>query len=681
MERGPVAAHAEGAGHRLGRPPGPGAGRALRRRRPAGRRDGPGGLRFTQEILLWDGASRIEFRTHADGSIGSDRLLRVRFPAAVPGALPVYQSALSVLGRPFGSTDTDVAEHWYTLDNPAHEWFGLSSAARVSLTAPSGERLTRAIGVAEVVCPARPDAARAAIRDLLVALAGQGVTATCARPDGPRYGSIDLDSNLPDVRIALGGPEQNPFTAEVLAAAGPEAGRELAAQLSARGWARLWVPAAISREQAFRPGADLRGARDLPVLIVAGGDLAAAIAAVTADLADAVIEAGPAPAGAASGGAASDRAGGEAGPAVPDLAGYSVALLNRGTPSSLVTPDGTLNIALMRSCSGWPCGVWIEGDARTAPDGTSFAWQHWSHTFEYALAAGPGDWRTAGFPLAGLDYNRDLLAVQTGLHDGPLPASASLLSVEPATAVLSALKPHGNPLASGRPGAPERGDGVTLRLRDVSGQPGPARRAGAHRGRPGRGQPDRPGRGSGRRPAAAAGRGGRRGGTGGGRGDPGPGHAALAGRAAGRGWRGRGGGGGHAGAGPARLYPLLAARQGTGAGREPAGGRAPVRRARRRGRGPGGRRGGPGGQDRACRARRRDRRAAADRGLRPGAGGRLGRAGPARPAGGRPGRPAALRPGAARARQLGAAGAGPAGHRGRTVLPRGPDQGPGRPAA
>ena len=433
-----------------------------------------GGLRFTQEILLWDGASRIEFRTHADGSIGSDRLLRVRFPAAVPGALPVYQSALSVLGRPFGSTDTDVAEHWYTLDNPAHEWFGLSSAARVSLTAPSGERLTRAIGVAEVVCPARPDAARAAIRDLLVALAGQGVTATCARPDGPRYGSIDLDSNLPDVRIALGGPEQNPFTAEVLAAAGPEASRELAAQLSARGWARLWVPAAISREQAFRPGADLRGARDLPVLIVAGDDLAAAIAAVTADLADAVIEAGPAPAGAASGGAASDRAGGEAGPAVPDLAGYSVALLNRGTPSSLVTPDGTLNIALMRSCSGWPCGVWIEGDARTAPDGTSFAWQHWSHTFEYALAAGPGDWRTAGFPLAGLDYNRDLLAVQTGLHDGPLPASASLLSVEPATAVLSALKPHGNPLASGRPGAPERGDGVTLRLRDVSGQAGPS---------------------------------------------------------------------------------------------------------------------------------------------------------------------------------------------------------------
>src|ERR1700724_1909844 len=96
----------------------------------------------------------------------------------------------------------------------------------------------------------------------------------------------------------------------------------------------------------------------------------------------------------------------------PALAGHSVALLNRGTPSGLVTPAGTLTMALMRACSTWPCGVWIDGDKRTAPDGTSFAWQHWSHTFEYALAAGPGDWRTAGFPLAGLNYNRALLAVQ-----------------------------------------------------------------------------------------------------------------------------------------------------------------------------------------------------------------------------------------------------------------------------
>jgi len=424
-----------------------------------------GGLRVTQQTVLWDSAQRVEFRTHADGSIGSDRLLRVRFPARVPGALPVYQTALSVIGRPFGSADADVAQHWYTLDNPAHEWFGLSSAVRMALTEPGGRRLTTAAGVAEVICPQFPNGSTAAIRALLAALASQGVTATCSRPDGPRYGSIDLDSNLPDVRIALGGPAQNPFTAEVLAAAGQAAAAALAAQLAASGSARLWIPAAVSREQAFGPGADVRAARDLPVLIVAGDDLAAAIGAVIADLADAVIEAVSAVTG--------ETAGRPASPAVPDLAGHSVALLNRGTPSSLVTPDGTLHISLLRSCSGWPCGVWIDGDARTAPDGTSFAWQHWSHTFEYALAAGPGDWRSAGFPLAGLDYNHDLLTCETGLHAGPLPAVASLASAEPASAVLAALKPRGNPLAAGRPGAPRREDGVTARLRDVSGRAGP----------------------------------------------------------------------------------------------------------------------------------------------------------------------------------------------------------------
>ena len=39
--------------------------------------------------------------------------------------------------------------------------------------------------------------------------------------------------------------------------------------------------------------------------------------------------------------------------------------------------------------------------------------------------------------------------------------------------MLSALKPHGNPLASGRPGLPRREDGVTVRLRDAGRGRGP----------------------------------------------------------------------------------------------------------------------------------------------------------------------------------------------------------------
>ncbi len=436
-----------------------------------------GDLRVTQETLLWHGGDRVEFRTHVDGSIGQDRLLRVRFGARVPGGLPVYQSALAVIGRPFGSADTDVAEHEFTLDNPAHEWFGLGATARVALggrgggdgaDSGGGRPRMRAIGVAEVITPDTANDVREPARDLMMALARAGVTATCSRPDGPRYGAIDVDSNLPDVRFALGGPGQNAFTAEVLAAAGPAAAAALDRQLRDGGRARLWVPARRTRAEAFAPGADVRGALDLPVLIVAEADLAAAVTAVAADLDDAVIVASD---------AQEDGDAGEAGgpPAPDDLAGHSVALLNRGTPSSLASPDGTLSIALMRACSAWPCGVWIDGGRQATPDGSSFAWQHWSHTFEYALAAGPDDWRAAGYPLAGQDYNHDLLACETGWHDGPWPATASLAAAEPATALISALKPRGNPLVPA--GQPRPQDGVTVRLRELSGsgRPVPAR--------------------------------------------------------------------------------------------------------------------------------------------------------------------------------------------------------------
>jgi alpha-mannosidase len=464
-----------------------------------------GDLRVTQETLLWDGADQVEFRTHVDGSIGHDRLLRARFPLQVPGALPVYETAAAVIGRPFGPVDSDVGEHWYTLDNPAYTWFGLSSCVRLIVRDAAGRARPEAIGVAEVVMPdSKPvhNGCRGAVRALIVALARQSVTATCSCADGPRYGAIDLDSNLPDVRIAVGGPEVNAFTARVLAAADPAYAAELARRLAADAAVRLWVPAAQTRAQAFRPGADLRGPRDLPVLILAGADLAAATADLAADLADAAAGAvtpeaampGTVVAGAATPGTASGSTGvdsaersdnsdnsddaDQAAAAVPPAGHrWSVALLNRGTPGSVVTTRGELNIALMRSCSGWPSGVWIDEPKRTAPDGSSFSWQHWSHTFEYALATGAGDWRDAGFTAAGQAYNHPLLARETGIHPGQLPAAGSLLPIEvagPGSVVLSALKPRGNRAAAGLPGRAgprAQTDAVTLRLRETSGRP------------------------------------------------------------------------------------------------------------------------------------------------------------------------------------------------------------------
>jgi alpha-mannosidase len=347
-----------------------------------------------------------------------------------------------------GSQSVDTADHPWTLDNPAYGWFGLSSAARVRV----GDGV-RAVSVAEVVAPTEPMGGLLA-RDLVVALVRAGVTSTCSSADKPRYGRLGVDSNLPDARIALGGPGQNAFTKAVLAAADPAYTVEVERQLAQTGRARVWVPAAAPLASGWVPGADLRDSRALPVLVIASrddADLGPAIASVADDLIDAeIVVSQQAPAG------------------LQRFEPFTVALLNRGVPSFAVETDGTLHTALMRSCTGWPSGVWIDEPRRTAPDGSNFQLQHWTHTFDYALVCGAGDWRHAEVPARSAQFSHPLLAVTPGGQRGLAP-TGSLLRVEPADSVqLAALKAAGNPLAAGSAKPVDPG-AVALRLVETTG--------------------------------------------------------------------------------------------------------------------------------------------------------------------------------------------------------------------
>ena len=428
-------------------------------RSPLGRRlvitgdiGGPGGvLRYTQTLTLWAGIDRLDCAVTVDDFTGADRLVRLRWPCPVPGALPVSEVGDAVVGRGFGlmhdhSTGedraVDSAAHPWTLDNPAHGWFGLSSSVRLRVGAQ-----TRAVSVAEVI--AASEGATGDARELMVALVRAGVTATCSTAGHTRYGHLEVDSNLPDARIALGGPADNAFTAAVLAAADPVYAAELARQVAQTGRGLVLVPAAAPLDEVWVPDADLRGVLDLPVLIVAGDG---AVAAVVDDLGDAeiVVTQRP-PAGCG------------------DFESRTVALINRGVPGFAVERDGTLHASLMRSCTGWPSGTWIDPPKRTAPDGSDFQLQHWSHTFDFALVCADGDWRAAGMPCRSAEFNHPLQAVRQDTAGGVLPADGSLLRIEPAGQVmLGALKAGGNPTATGSPTAVDPG-AVTLRLVETTG--------------------------------------------------------------------------------------------------------------------------------------------------------------------------------------------------------------------
>ncbi len=418
--------------------------------------------RREQEIRLWTGIDRVELTTSIHDYDSHDRLFRLRFPAAVEGGAPVSETGNAVIGRPFGRPNVNVAEVPFTLDHPAYNWFALGATARIALGAPgapvSEARAARAIGVAEVVVPDDPRQDDA-VRELVIALVRQGVTSTVSRHDGHRYGVLHIDSNLPDVRLAIGRADDNRFVAAVLDGADPGYRTEFDRQLTSGGRARLWVPEDGDAQRRAEPITDLRGARDLPVLIVAGVDadhMAAALDALVADLEDGVI--------------AVDQPAELDGPtgATED---YTVAVINRGMPSFNVEADGNLYLSIMRSCSGWPSGVWIDPPRRSTPDGANFQFQHWSHTFDYAIAAAPGDWREGGIVQAGHDFNNPLVARAFDAHPGRLPATAGFLEVEPASVVLTVLKPGGDPQARMAGMELDPSHGIALRLYESSGRP------------------------------------------------------------------------------------------------------------------------------------------------------------------------------------------------------------------
>ena len=291
----------------------------------------------------------------------------------------------------------------------------------------------------------------------MVALVRAGVTATCSGADKPRYGHLDVDSNLPDAGSRWAGPAATPSPKPCWPQADPVYTAELDRQLAETGRARVWVPAATPLAAVWVPGADLRavagaaGAGDRrPRRETACG---AAIASVADDLADAEIVVTPA--GPVGGGALRSAHRRAAQPR-----GAQLRRRHRRHPAHRA--DAVLHRLAVRRL-----------DRRTAP--------HRARRLELPTAALDTRFRLR----AGLRRRRLAARRDPGPQRAVLPPAArgrrrareagkpapvgSLLQVDPADSVhLGALKAAGNPLAArqrpaGRPGA------VALRLVETTG--------------------------------------------------------------------------------------------------------------------------------------------------------------------------------------------------------------------
>ncbi len=373
-------------------------------------------FRKRQVIELLPGVARVDFETHILDWKGRNQLLRVEFPFDLEGRgrmKPIFQTAAAVIGRPFGR-DVDTAKDPWTLDQTCWQWAGFGSLG------PGVDG-----SVAEIIIDA--DASRELLSQanrLAGVLVGLGATTTITHDVGRRYGTLEYDSNLPDFRVVLARDER-----EILHSLGHDH-----SEID-------WV------------GNVGRVHDSLPTLVVRPGSGSLGYYLEEILQGDNPWTLHPA-----------------------SRFAPTFALVNRGPISVHTTEDGRFGLNLLRSCTSWPSGTWMDPPTRRLPDGAPFGTMHGSHVFRYSLVAGEGDYRDLGLNARAQEVQHPLVARDVEAHEGDLPPSASFLEVSPTGVTVAALKPAGFPEARWRlPDAPERPTRVALRLWNGTGRATEAR--------------------------------------------------------------------------------------------------------------------------------------------------------------------------------------------------------------
>ncbi|NOZ56207.1 MAG: hypothetical protein GXO73_05355 [Calditrichaeota bacterium] len=406
-----------------------------------------------QTIRLYKNSPRIEFRTvlvnykgmngynlpeGADDEHARDRdFFCVGFPANLTGTVPVLEDRFATKtyfpSKGYLDYRSD-ATQWLSHHsmNSCYQWIDASYSVKIDF----GNAGSVALGPAEILTPHDLRLRQSAFR-LEKALAQRGVTAT------PSFDTVDRQYDIQYRRFSfsIGPLGQNRTNERILSGLSAEQKRRFEKRLQERGYAYV-----------FTTLHDIPGAWfDLPVLAVIGRDREATIRAVQALVeqldrgSDIRLDADVVALGSLG--------------RVPDA---GLAVLNRGNIAVSTENDGTLVLGLMHTVP-WqsPLLTWTHDFPERK-----------THVFEYALVPHQGNWRDAGLVRQGYAFNNPLLAVQTDLHTGALPAKQSFFEVEPADVVVTALKPRTAGNAAFHASVPTTArDGVILRFYETHGQP------------------------------------------------------------------------------------------------------------------------------------------------------------------------------------------------------------------
>lgn len=404
-----------------------------------------------QEITLYKGAQRIDFRTTLVDYIGMDGknlienderprvndrdLYCIGFPIDLDGAIPVFEDRFATKSyfKSKGYLDfysTDVAWTSQHAMNSCNNWLDYSYSVKVGFGAGGSV----AVGPSEIVTSHNPTTRKLGF-SLMEALAKKGVTAT------PSYDSVDRGEDIlyRHFSFSIGIKNENKYTTKLVEKLNSDQKKLVDKNLKDNGYSLFFTTDSEIENSWF----------DLPVLNIIGEDEASLVKAVNSiieqlenkssiDLNEAVFMA-------------------KLENSVPD---FGMALLNKGNIAVSIENDGTMVLPLMHTVP-WQSPLL---------DWTHDFPERKTHVFEYALVPHKGNWREADLVKKGLEYNNPLMTCQTTVHSGSLPASYSFFSTENDNVIISAIKPKSNGVESysGKV-ATDTKKGVVVRLYEANG--------------------------------------------------------------------------------------------------------------------------------------------------------------------------------------------------------------------
>lgn len=415
-----------------------------------------------RHIILYKDVRRIDFETYLIDYKGSNsmdnELFVVTFPVDVRNSVPVFEERYGAVVKK-KSRQKLVFQTWQMNNYSDHgmmcayQWMDESWSVALQFAGADGKTAAAyPVGMVAMVTDHNRDVVRAA-QTLQDSVVRKGIHSTPWYDDydAGRIGGLpfsdttmpsDLNKDLPygtSFRISLNAGKNNLYTEKTLKGIDQAAAAAFEKRVVDNGYSFLFVNDPTSPEN-WPP---------VPLLIVKGRDTAglnAAVKLMAEGVAASSVIRLPAECNAA--------------PVSEGPENYGVGMLNIGNILNSVENDDTLVMFLVHTAS-----FFHRLPYELVPESKTNA-------FSYALYPHSGDWRTARTYRAGYEFNNPLVARQTDMHGGELPAAGmAFLTVEPENLVVTAVKPAGNPTAAFSSKPADASQGLTVRLYEAEGSP------------------------------------------------------------------------------------------------------------------------------------------------------------------------------------------------------------------